>query len=271
MKKLYIASLLMLSTSWSSAQIGAVAPDFTVTDISGNSHNLYTYLNAGKVVILDISATWCGPCWNFHNGHFLESLYDEFGPNGTDEVVVLFYEADGSTNSADLHGTGSSTQGDWVTGVPYPIIDEAQPSLNQNIFAPLGYPTINVICPSDKKIKADLWDSGGNLNHMRGVVQTNIDNCALAAGVQEQLLLNAVISPNPTGSKTTINLTSPNAGEATVSIYSVSGALISEATYSVENGQNAIELDLSALDSGTYFVSVKTDELASGMLPVVKQ
>jgi len=37
---------------------GSTAPDFTFTDMNGVSQNLYTYLNAGKVVVVDASTTW---------------------------------------------------------------------------------------------------------------------------------------------------------------------------------------------------------------------
>jgi thiol-disulfide isomerase/thioredoxin len=65
-----------------SAQLpaGSTAANWTYTDINGNTQSLYSYLDQGKYVIIDISATWCGPCWNYHNSGNLENLFDLYGP-----------------------------------------------------------------------------------------------------------------------------------------------------------------------------------------------
>ncbi len=147
----------LLSVS-SQAQLsdGSIAPDFTFTDMNGNSHNLYTYLDQGYTVYLDVFATWCPPCWSYHNAHHLKSLYESHGPSGmsgvlattTDNVMVLSIDADGSTTDADMMGTGSNTAGDWLTGTPYPMINI--PSGQANTFANnyniAYYPTIYKIC-----------------------------------------------------------------------------------------------------------------------------
>lgn len=159
MKKI-LFSLALLTGLSAQAQLpdGSIAPDFTLTDIDGNTHNLYTYLSQGKTVFIDVSATWCGPCWNFHNTHALDDLWTAHGPVGgtgvsagtTDDVVVIFIEGDDATNTADLHGTGGNTQGDWVDGVDHPIIDPAAAVINAfNADYEIGYfPTIYKICPN---------------------------------------------------------------------------------------------------------------------------
>jgi PKD repeat protein len=128
---------------------GSIAPDFTATDLNGNTVNLYSILNSGKTVFMDISATWCGPCWSYHESHALRDLYNQYGPPGTNELTVLFVEGDASTTLADLNGTGGNTAGNWVAGTPYPILDNASIA---NQYAIAYYPTVYMICPN-KTIK----------------------------------------------------------------------------------------------------------------------
>lgn len=148
--------LLLCCLGWSVAKAqlpnGSIAPDFTGTDLDGNTHNLYDLLNAGKTVYIDVSATWCGPCWNYHNTHALRDIWEDYGPGGTDEAFVLMIEGDAATNTACLYGPSGcvgGTQGDWVTGTPYPIIDDASIA---GLLAITYFPTIYCICPVDKKI-----------------------------------------------------------------------------------------------------------------------
>lgn len=146
MKKTLLSLVLLLSGVTAFAQLpnGSSAPDFTATDINGNTHTLSEYLAAGKTVIIDISATWCGPCWNYHNTHYLDDVMTAYGPEGSDEVVVLFVEGDGTTNMDDLYGNTAESRGDWVAGSNYPIIDSATIA---DLYEITYFPTVYRICP----------------------------------------------------------------------------------------------------------------------------
>ncbi len=139
---------LLLTTAVAEAQLpdGSIAPDFTATDINGVEHNLYDLLDEGKKVIVEFSATWCGPCWAYHNTGALEDIWATYGPDGTDEVYVFFIEADDTTTQEDLEGTGTATQGNWIEGTGYPIIDNGGAIFDD--YAGAYYPSIYTICPN---------------------------------------------------------------------------------------------------------------------------
>jgi len=160
MKRILLITLVgILSFTYSSAQLadGSIAPDWTLTDINGTAHNLYSYLDQSYTVFIDFSAIWCGPCWSYHISGALENLYKDHGPAGfpnvnantTDDVMVFFIEGDEGT-MAELNGMGSSTQGDWLTGTPYPVFctDGTVNNANTTSLYSIGYwPTIYKICP----------------------------------------------------------------------------------------------------------------------------
>ncbi|MFT6982533.1 MAG: thiol-disulfide isomerase/thioredoxin [Crocinitomicaceae bacterium] len=145
-KQLLLGAIVLASAFSSSAQIadGSTAPDFTGTDQWGNSHTLSNYTAQGKTVILDVFATWCGPCWNYHQAHILKQLWEAYGPDGSDEIMIFGIEADASTTTADLEGTGGNTTGDWLEGTPYPMIDAASIG---NAYQITYYPTLFRVCP----------------------------------------------------------------------------------------------------------------------------
>ena len=76
-KTLLIIACFISSFTLAQLPANSLGADFTITDIEGETHNLYDILDEGKTVILDLFATWCGPCWNFADTGVLEDLQNE--------------------------------------------------------------------------------------------------------------------------------------------------------------------------------------------------
>lgn len=106
-------------------QDGSIAPNFQVTDIDGNSHNLYDYLDEGKTVYLDFFAAHCPPCWNYKQSGAMNDLYAQYGPNGTidNDVIIIAIELDPNNGHNELSGASGWTQGNWIEAMDYPIIN----------------------------------------------------------------------------------------------------------------------------------------------------
>jgi hypothetical protein len=173
MKKTLLAGMLFLGLG-ANAQLanGSLAPNFTVNafqpglqtaGMNGNgTYTLYDYLDAGYTVILDVSATWCGPCWNYHLTGALDDLYAAHGPvghpgvnaNTTNDVMVIWVEGDGQTADATMLD-GAGAIGNWInpTGnheVQFPMANPPSALASQinNGYSIAYFPTVYRICPN---------------------------------------------------------------------------------------------------------------------------
>ncbi len=182
MKTWMLLPLLLAATLRVSAQLppGSVAPDFTAQDITGQTWRLYDLLAQDKIVILEFTATWCAPCWAFHNSQALQNFYLMHGPAGDDRVRVLSIEGDPATNVACLYGgpgCNNFTQGNYVENTPYPIFDN---SAIADSFHITYYPTIFVVCPNKKVFEvgqlnpAALWEKAVECPVALGVYNAGI-------------------------------------------------------------------------------------------------
>lgn len=146
--------LLLLLFGFVSIQINAqlasgstLPSNIKTVDIKGDSVDVFKWLNEGKTVVIDIFATWCGPCWSFHESGYLKNLHEQYGPDGTDQLRIIGLEGDGSTAESTLYNSG---WGNWTEGVKYHIVnDHTFNSMLKISF----YPTLYIIRPNKRVLE----------------------------------------------------------------------------------------------------------------------
>ncbi len=134
----------------------------TVTDLNGDSYNVAQILNKGLFIFLDVSATYCYPCWMVHRSGVLEQIYDNHARGSNKQLLVFWAEGNPPGNDINaIYGKGSGTQGDWTNGqtIPYPIfINNQAISLIRNLgLAVKGFPSLYLISPRGYYIEMDNY------------------------------------------------------------------------------------------------------------------
>lgn len=229
---------------------GSTAIDFTITDIDGTTHNLYSYLNEGKTVYLDFFAAHCPICWNYHNQQSLKTLYNEHGPNGStsQDIMVIAIEYDAGNGNEELEGTSGNTTGNWVSGTPYPICNPEGIERSQilNNYAVNYYPMIYGICP-DKKVTLLGTQSASTLyNHVSSCsTTTSSATFSTTSSFVHAYSSDHMLYVFNTHKTETLNLT----------IYNVQGQEVYVSTLYNESNQ----VDLSFLQSGMFLYSITNE------------
>lgn len=270
MKKLIFTILLSAGVASSipgfavPLSVGTTVNDITLVDIEGNSVSLYSYLDQGYTVLIDISATWCGPCWSYDQTHVSEDLYEHYGPDGTEipkKLMVLFIEGDPSTNSADLHGTGANTQGDWVTGKEYPIVDAPDWGPVTHFLDPsstsVSYPTFLLICP-DRTV---IWNSEGFSPSMtEAFFVGQMGNCA-PTGIDKVMKVSSLsVYPNPVNNQLSLDVAVTEKTDVTIQITNIIGQEVYMQESTLQAGPQTKVINTSALQNGIYILSLTSSD-----------
>ncbi len=140
MKQLFTA-ILLIHVVFASAQ---TAPDFTITDIDGNSHNLYNTLDEGKVVVLKFFTNWCGICNNTADN--VQALFDSYQSNNN---PVEFWALDRDANETNVHATTYRDN----NNLTFPVIGEA--NWVANLYGVQYQPEYKIIC-TDRSFEEEV-------------------------------------------------------------------------------------------------------------------
>ena len=158
-----IKKLLLIFVLIQSVLFAQTAPNLIISDLDGTTHNLYDYIDEGKTVILDFFIINCTSCQD--GAPHLDSFWDNYGPNGTDQIQVISIEV---SNTSDQQV--STIAEEW--GIENPVVNLLETPTAYNSFIS-GYPTYIIICP-DKSMTALL-----DFNYPETILawEQNINRC----------------------------------------------------------------------------------------------
>lgn len=113
---------------------GAEAPDFVATNMAGETVHLSDY--RGRVVLVNIWATWCGPCRNEMPA--MENLYKDL--QGTD-FEILAVSVDAARGQVDAGGRPGGDLQAFANelGLTFPILHDPSGKIEQ-IYQTTGVP-----------------------------------------------------------------------------------------------------------------------------------
>lgn len=261
MKKLLLAGFAAILSTGAFAQTPlTTAVDFTVTDVHGNTHNLFDILDGGQHVLIDFFFTTCPPCIQYQPE--INASFSTFGcgegdvfyfsmDNGDTDSQVLTYENDHNGMHPAVSGIdGGGNAVCSAYGISY-------------------YPTVVLIAPNRDIVVQDIWPPN-QATIASTFANYNISEQACSAGtgiedLETEFTGLAEVYPNPANETSTIAFKIEKNSKVEFVVYDAIGVQVASIpTQTYTAGPHRVDLSVTNLAAGNYFVSMISDNVQLG-------
>lgn len=230
MKKIYS---LIISLILGISSMAQQAPDFTLTDVSGTTYNLYQQLNQGKTVVLDFFGVQCGTCQT--DIAYLENIWQSYGgPNGN--LIIWGIESLGypTEDVNDFVNSSGGTYPRFALGTNQELL---------SLYQVTATPSYFVVC-SNGMVKPVTVENISGL----------VDACTTLNMAQKVPVSDRLIAVQ--FSQNLVNLSYETAayGEVSFELYDVLGNKIQTKKVNAAKGYHSLSIATSMLRPGFYIL-----------------
>ncbi|MBI3503178.1 MAG: T9SS type A sorting domain-containing protein [Bacteroidetes bacterium] len=240
---------LLLAGASSIAFAQSTATNFTATDCSGNSHTLFTELDAGKVVVL----CWVMPCTSCISGASTDAstVQSMSNPN------VAFYLVD------DAGNTSCSTLNSWAStnGITTSaVFGNSGNAINMSNYGSTGMPKTVILGGGNCRQVFFNYNGTPSSSAVQAAINSALSPCT---GIIENTKLNLALNifPNPAATTAKINYTLIKSAEIKIEVMNQLGEKINSVSPGNQPaGKQEYPLNVESLSAGIYFVKVISGE-----------
>jgi thiol-disulfide isomerase/thioredoxin len=253
--KLFILLILLSGLSQLKAQTGlTVAQDFTAKDVYGTSHNLFSYLDEGKIVLISFFTTTCGSC-NIYTPEIVES-FNDFGCNqgnvfylglnwGANNIGVIDFMAVHAVEfpcASGIEGLGNQINLQYEIGSHITaLVVLPDRTIAAQFFGPNAYPTVDTLNSLLTSVGGHAQPCSVQVNEMNEDTDNEYFQCF----------------PNPVIDELSLQINSGEFTEIEVEILNLAGQKILSFNPTFTSPNTEIKLDVTRLTKGVYFVRLK--------------
>ena len=218
------------------------ATDFTAPDCNGTTHNLFSELDSGKVIVI----AWVMPCLTCITDP-LAAFAEVQNYSSSHPDKVRFYMVD------DYANTSCSTLSSWAVNYGMDnCVKFSDPSISMSDYGVNGMPKIVVLAGLDHKV---YFNENSSHQGIDVAISQAVNSTEIVESTNSDFELK--IYPNPSKNNLNIELSNKVYNEFKFEIINILGESISVSNNPVID-ENKVNIDISSLKNGVYILKTSS-------------